>query len=38
MSIWCEIASIYEALHIFIQIPSKEKKVSDKNLYCGPHE
>ena len=25
-SLWCEIASIYEALHIFIQIPSKEKK------------
>ena len=37
-SIWCEIASIYEAPHIFIQIPSKEKKVSDNSFYCGPHK
>ena len=36
-SIWCEIASIYKALRIFIQIPSKEMKVGDSSFYCGPY-
>ena len=34
----CEITTIYEAPHIFILIPSKEKKVSDNSFYCGPHK
>ena len=36
-SIWCKIASIYKALRIFIQIPSKEMKVGDSSFYCGPY-